>query len=191
VPRLQFGLVARGYNNISDYNNRRNVNANQQPSNRFEMAPASLGVLGSMKTYSNLFGQVCSYDNLLVAFLNAKKGKSGKHYVLEFETNLQNNLYRLQWELLTHTYRPHPLTTFTVRDPKTRLISASHFRDRVVHHAICNIIGPIFESRFIHDTFANRKGKGTLPALKRLAHFLQKVTGNGRRCVGGGGTQIT
>ena len=67
------------------------------------------------------------------------------------------------------------MTTFTVRDPKTRKISASHFRDRVVHHAICNIIEPIYEPRFIHDTFANRKGKGTSGILKRADQFIRKV----------------
>lgn len=133
-----------------------------------------------MKTYHNLYQQLCSYENLLLAFINARKRKSLKPYVLEFESNLQNNLFSLQWELLTHTYVPKPLTTFTVRDPKTRKISASNFRDRVVHHAICNIISSIFESRFIHDTYANRKGKGTLAALKRFDFFLRKVTGNGK-----------
>ncbi len=133
-----------------------------------------------MKTYCNLYQHLCSYENLLLAFINARKRKSLKPYVLDFEANLQNNLFSLQWELLTHTYKPKPLTTFTVRDPKTRKISASDFRDRVVHHAICNIIAPIFESRFICDTYANRKGKGTLAALKRFDSFLRKVTGNGR-----------
>ena len=134
----------------------------------------------TMKTHRNLFQKLCSYDNLLLAFMNARKGKAKKEYVIEFGQNLENNLYALQWELLTHTYRPKPLTTFTVHDPKTRKISASNFRDRVIHHAVCNIIAPIFESRFICDTFANRKGKGTLAALNRFQHFLLKVAGSGR-----------
>ncbi len=138
-----------------------------------------------MKTYRNLFGRLCSYDNLLLAFIKAKKRKSRKRYVIDFQENLRNELYALQWELLTHTYAPRPLTTFVVRDPKTRKIGASHFRDRVVHHALCNVIEPIFEKRFIHDSFANRKGKGTLAALKRFDCFLKKVTRNGK-CWGGG-----
>jgi len=138
-----------------------------------------------MHTYRNLFQRLCSYENLLLAFRKAKKRKSMKPYVIEFEKSLENNLFQLQWELLTHTYKPRPLTVFTVRDPKTRKISSSDFRDRVIHHAICNIIEPIFEKRFIHDTYANRKGKGTLAALKRFDLFLHKVTGNGR--VAGGG----
>jgi len=175
------GLLARGNNNLNNYNNRRNVNANNQPSNRFGMTLGGFRAISDyMKTYRNLYPRLCDYDNLLLAFLKAKKGKAKKGYVFAFEKGLENNLYALQWELLTHTYQPHPLTTFAVRDPKTRIISASHFRDRVIHHAICNVIEPIFEKRFICDTFANRKGKGTSAALKRFSYFLHKVIANGK-----------
>ena len=133
-----------------------------------------------MKSYSNLFARLASYDNLLLAYQNASKGRAQKPYVLEFSKDLQNELFRLQWELLTHTYWPRPLTTFTVYDPKTRKISASHFRDRIIHHALINVIGPILEQRFIHDTYANRRGKGITAALGRFDQFLKKVTGNGR-----------
>jgi len=145
------------------------------------MASASLRALVvTVKTYRNLFPMVCDYDNLLLAFIRARKRKTKKEYVQEFEKNLANELYRLQWELLTHTYKPRPMTTFTVRDPKTRKICSSNFRDRVIHHAICNVIEPIFEERFIHDTFANRVDKGTSAALERFQHFLRRVSGNGR-----------
>jgi len=184
--RATVGLLGRGNNNLS-YNNRHNLNANDQPSNRSEMALACFFRLlfDCMKTYGNLFGSLCGYDNLLEAFEKAKEGKSLKPYVVEFEKNLNNELFKLQWELLTHTYKPRPLTIFTVRDPKTRKISASHFRDRVIHHALCNLIGPIFECRFIHDTYANRKGKGTLAALERFDFFLRKATCNGKLLGGG------
>lgn len=172
--------MARGNNNIGNYNNRRNVNANNQPSNRFGMTPYPWVPVDSLKTYNHLFEKICDYENLYEAYFNASAGKTKKEYVIEFEKGLENNLYALQWELFTHTYKPKPLTTFTIRDPKTRKISASHFRDRVVHHAICNVIAPIFESRFICDTFANRKGKGTLAALERFDFFMRKVAGNGR-----------
>lgn len=131
-----------------------------------------------MRTYRNLFQKLCSFENLQLAFQKARKRKTKKAYVQAFEKNLANELYALQWELLTGIYRPGPLTTFTVRDPKTRKISASHFRDRVVHHAICNVIEPIFESRFIYDCHANRKGKGTSRTLERADLFIRKA-GNG------------
>jgi retron-type reverse transcriptase len=133
------------------------------------------GLPQGFKTYRHLFGKLCEYGNLELAFEKARKRKTKKAYVQHFEKNLSSELFRLQWELLTGTYQPAPLTTFIVRDPKTRKISASHFRDRVVHHAICNVIEPIFEPRFIHDTFANRKGKGTSGILKRFDFFKRKV----------------
>lgn len=76
------------------------------------------------------------------------------------------------------TYKPKPLKTFIIRDPKTRKISKSAFRDRVVHHALCDIIEPIFEKSFIYDSYANRKGKGTLEAIKRFDYFKKKVSEN-------------
>jgi retron-type reverse transcriptase len=79
------------------------------------------------------------------------------------------------------TYEAKPLKQFTIRDPKPRIISASDFRDRVVHHALCNIIEPIFEKSFIHDSYANRKGKGTHAALKRFDLFKRKVSRNGKQ----------
>jgi len=129
-------------------------------------------------TYSNLYSQLCSYDNLLLAFKKAKKRKSRKPYVLEFEANLEDNLKQLQWELQHETYLPTPLKTFIIHEPKTRKISKSHFRDRIIHHAICNIIEPIFQKTFIYDSFANQKGKGTHVALKRFDYFKRKASKN-------------
>ncbi len=133
-----------------------------------------------MKTYKNLYSELCSYENLELAFRKARKRKTQKEYVVEFEADLVNNLMQLKQELEAMTYQPAPQTTFTIRDPKTRRISASHFRDRVVHHAICNVIKPIFEKRFIYDSFANRKGKGTHAAIMRFEYFLRKITRTSR-----------
>jgi len=128
-----------------------------------------------MKSYRRLYSQLCSYENLELAFKRARKGKTTKQYVIEFEANLEDNLKQLGYELENFTYSPSPLTIFIVKDPKTRKISASHFRDRVVHHALCNIIAPIFEKDFIYDSFANRKDKGTHPAIRRFEKFIRKA----------------
>ncbi|MBI2547277.1 MAG: hypothetical protein HYW23_02415 [Candidatus Aenigmarchaeota archaeon] len=133
-----------------------------------------------MKTYNNLFDKLCSFENLRLAFKKAKKGKSKKWYVQEFESNLDDELTKLKQELKTQTYKPRTLKRFIVRDPKTRVIHASAFRDRVIHHAICNLIEPIFEKIFIHDTYANRKNKGVHAGLKRFDEFKRKVANNGR-----------
>ncbi len=80
----------------------------------------------------------------------------------------------LQAELLAGTYHPGPYHSFYIHEPKRRLISAAPFRDRVVHHALCNLIEPIFERRFIFDSYANRVGKGTHRALDRAQQFARR-----------------
>ena len=91
-----------------------------------------------------LYSQICNADNLELAFLKARKGKTKRKYVVEFEKNWERNLSDLREELLLQTYNPKPLKISIRRDPKTRKISISDFRDRIVHHSLINIIGPIF-----------------------------------------------
>ena len=126
----------------------------------------------------DLWQELCSYDNLLLAFKKARKHKTTKEYVIQFEKNLEHNLLLLRSELLLHCYKPKPLVDFIIRDPKTRKISKSDFRDRVVHHALCNIIEPVFEKIFIYDSYANRIGKGTLKAIERFDYFKRIVSRN-------------
>ena len=130
------------------------------------------------KIILNAYEELCSYENFEKAFKKARKGKTKKQYVLEFEKELEKNLVKLSNELIKEDYRPNPLKTFILRDPKTRKISKSDFRDRIVHHAICNIIEPYFEKIFIYDSFANRLGKGTLNSIKRFDEFKRKVSKN-------------
>jgi len=134
-----------------------------------------------MKTYKNLFAKLCSCQNLELAYLNARKGKSNLHVVEEFEKHCQLHLVRLMKALRDKTYRPMPLKTFLLRDPKTRTICVSDFSDRVLHHAVVNVLLPIFESRFIFDSYASRIGKGTLSALHRFDLFTRKAKRN-KKC---------
>lgn len=132
-----------------------------------------------MKKHYNLYNKLYSLNNLFLAYKKARKGKTLKDYVIEFEANLERNLIDLHNELKNQTYKPKPLETFILRDPKTRRISKSDFRDRIVHHAIVNILEPIFEKIFIYDSCANRIEKGNLFALNRFDRFKRKVSGNG------------
>ncbi len=93
---------------------------------------------------------------------------------------MERNLLQLKHELETGTYKPRQLKQFVIRDPKTRLISASDFRDRVVYHALCNIIQTIFEKSFIYDSHANQINKGSSKAVERFDVFKKKVSENGR-----------
>ena len=131
-----------------------------------------------MKTYNNLYSQIYGIKNLILAYKKARKGKTKREYVKNFEEDLAYNLKLLHDELKNQTYKPKPLETFVLRDPKTRKISRADFRDRVVHHALYNIIEPIFEKIFIDCNCANRKRKGTLFALENFEQFQRKSTNN-------------
>ena len=131
-----------------------------------------------MKTYKNIYYKIYSWENIVLAFKKARKGKTKRGYVKRFEENTLENLKQIQFELMSETYKPKPLVNFVIRDPKTRKISKSDFRDRIVHHALINIIQIIFEKSFIHDSCANQKGKGNLFAIKRLDIFKRKITSN-------------
>lgn len=124
------------------------------------------------KTFKHLYPQVCAYENLYAAFHAARKnGKRQKAQVAAFEYHLENELARLQKELTSKTYHPGAYHNFYVYERKRRKISAAPFRDRVVHHALCRVIQPIFDARMIHDSYACRLGKGTHRALDRAQHF--------------------
>ncbi|MFQ5771094.1 MAG: reverse transcriptase domain-containing protein [bacterium] len=127
-----------------------------------------------MKTYKNLFPKILAFKNLLLAAQKAAKGKREKPNVLAFFWRLEENLFELQAQLRDQTYRTGAYFTFQIYDPKPRLISAAPFRDRVVHHALMNIIAPLFERSFIYDSYANRIGKGTHRAIRRYQHFFRK-----------------
>lgn len=122
-----------------------------------------------------------SMGNLTLAWRKARQGKSASESVIKFEKDLERNLLSLHTELKNKTYYPLLLATFILRDPKTRKISKSHFRDRVVHHALISVIGKKFQKAFIYDSCANQIGKGTSLALKRFDHFRRKVTKNNTR----------
>jgi len=85
-----------------------------------------------------------------------------------------DKLVALQDELARKTYRPGAYVNFRIHEPKQRLISAAPFRDRVVHHALCNLIEPVFDTRFFPDSYANRVGKGTHRAIDRLQVFSRQ-----------------
>jgi hypothetical protein len=121
-----------------------------------------------------MYAALCSWQNLYLAYRKAAKGKRGKVPAASFEYHLEDNLIALQRELLAQSYRPGAYHSFYIHEPKRRLISAAPFRDRVVHHALCNLIEPRFERSFIRDSYANRVGKGTHRALDRFQAFARR-----------------
>ncbi len=126
-----------------------------------------------MKRYGNLYPQIIDFENILDAVKKAQKGKRFRDSVLAFNYNLEGELAQLKKELTHKTYQPGAYRTFYIKEPKSRLISAAPYRDRVVHHALCNIIVPIIEPKFIVDSYANRVGFGTHRALRRFITFAR------------------
>ncbi|MBZ0304799.1 MAG: hypothetical protein K8I82_01905 [Anaerolineae bacterium] len=120
---------------------------------------------------SLLYSQVIDWSNLLLAYRKAARQKRGKPSAAGFEHQLADHLLALQADLTHFIYQPGGYVHFMIHDPKQRKISAAPFRDRVVHHALCNIIEPLFEQQFIADSYANRVGKGTHRAVDRLQEF--------------------
>jgi retron-type reverse transcriptase len=120
-----------------------------------------------------LYGRIVDWPNLLRAYRKASCHKRGKTASATFEYRLADRLLGLQTSLSTFTYQPGGYVHFTIHDPKQRKISAAPFRDRVVHHALCNLIEPLFEQQFVPDSYANRIGKGTHRAIDRLQHFAR------------------
>jgi retron-type reverse transcriptase len=129
-----------------------------------------------LKTFKNLYGKVVAFENLHAAYQAAARGKSGRLDCAAFAYNREGKLLALRRELLDGTYRHGPYREFEVEDPKRRQVKAALFRDRVVHHALCRVIEPIFEARFIADTFACRKGRGTRAALERCRELARRFS---------------
>jgi RNA-directed DNA polymerase len=114
------------------------------------------------------FEAFISWPNLLRAAQAAARGKRSTEAVARFEYAWAENLLRLQRSLADGSWAPGPFTHFEIREPKRRLISAAPFADRVVHHALCQIIERRFEAHFLPCSFANRKGLGTSRAMARV-----------------------
>lgn len=133
-----------------------------------------------MKTERNIWSDIIDFDNLYNAWREASKGKRYRQACLEFGANLEENLISIQNDLIWKTYKPTAMHEFWIAEPKRRLISAPHFRDRVVQHALFRVIEPIIDSSFIYDSHACRKGHGVHLAVKRLQTFTRIARKAGR-----------
>ena len=127
-----------------------------------------------MKRLGRIWPAVIAFENLLLAARKARKGKQSVPAVAEFTLNLESELLALQRELADFSYRPGGYRLFTIYERKRRMIAAAPFRDRVVHHAIMNVIEPAIDRCFIFDSYACRKGKGVHAAVDRYQQWSRK-----------------
>jgi hypothetical protein len=122
-----------------------------------------------LRRHRQLYDRVASFENLLAAAREALRGKRGRAPGAAFFAALEHQVAALHRELCEGSYRHGPYHYFQIHDPKTRTVAAADFRDRAVHHPIVRVLEPIFERRFIEDSYACRKGRGTHAAMRRAA----------------------
>ena len=123
------------------------------------------------RKHNNLSGEIFSFQSLVKATEMAARGKRRKPGVAAFLCNRERELLGLERKLKERLYKPGQYHVINIRDPKPRRVSAAPFRDRVVHHALCGVLEPLFENGFISDSYANRKGKGSHKAVSRYEQF--------------------
>lgn len=127
-----------------------------------------------MRRVGGLFSIITRFKNLELAARKAAKGKRSRAEVGRFFLELERELFSIQDELVTGSYKPGSYRSIEIREPKPRLIFAAPFRDRVVHHALCNLIEPLFDSRFVFHSYACRKEKGTHRAFEQFRRWSQR-----------------
>lgn len=128
-----------------------------------------------MKRHGNLFSNIADLDNIYKAYRNARKGKGWQNTVKEFEKNLDVNLNKIQQSLVNKTFQTSPYKTKIIHEPKKRIIYRLPFNpDRIVQHALMNVIEPIWDKLFIYDSYACRKGKGIHAGSSRTMEFVRR-----------------
>ena len=132
-----------------------------------------------MKVYKDLFNDIISAENLFSAWDKFRNGKRNKKDVMIFEWNLEDNIFRLHRDLKNKTYKHGPYHSFKIRDPKPRDIHKAQVRDRILHHAVFQVLNPIFEPSFISASFSCREGYGTHKGVRFLQRTLRMASKNG------------
>jgi len=126
-----------------------------------------------VRTYGHLFDQYANFDALHDGYLKARRGCRDSRACMRFEQRLEENLIDLVNHLHWGSYKTGPYRHFFVHEPKTRRITAlTQFRDRVLQHAMYAVLEPIWDQRFVTDSYACRVGKGTHRAADRAQQML-------------------
>lgn len=129
-----------------------------------------------MKRMNHLYQPICSMDNLLLADANARKGKGVKREIIVHDQNKQANIESLRTSLLNRTYTTSAYKTFLIFDRKEREVSQlPYYPDRIVHHAIINVLEPVFMSLFTADTYSSIKGRGIHSAADKVKAAVKNI----------------
>ena len=123
-------------------------------------------------------GQEWLFDLIISSYYQARRHKRSTLNQLNFELDLERNLARLFEDIRDRRYQLNPSIAFIVTNPKRREVFAAHFRDRIVHHIVYNLMIDYWERHFIYDSYSCRLRKGTHFGIQRVAQFLRQATGN-------------
>lgn len=126
------------------------------------------------KKFRNLYEKIYEWDNLLVAYAEARRGKTYSSCYLRFKDYHLSNLRHLQLRLIEGGWQPDPQLEFKISDPKKRLIACQSFRDRVLHHALIQVVGPILDAAMMPQVYACRVGLGTHKCVNRMQQLMRK-----------------
>lgn len=124
--------------------------------------------------FRNLYEQIYQWDNLLAAYAEARRGKTYSSSYLRFKEYYLANLRHLQLRLIEGGWRPDPQLEFEIIDPKKRMIACQSFRDRVLHHALIQVVGPILDAAMMPQVFACRVGLGTHKCVTRMQQLMRQ-----------------
>lgn len=128
-----------------------------------------------MKRYGYLYDKVVSMDNLRIADMNARKGKTHTYGVRLFDKDREGKLYQLHLALKNKTFHTSKYDVFVIHEPKEREIyRLPYYPDRIVHHAIMNVIEPIWRSVFTYNTYSCIKGRGIEGCAKRVGEIISR-----------------
>jgi len=131
-----------------------------------------------MKRIGNLYEQIISIENLKLVDEKARKGKRQSYGVIIHDKNREANIIELNKILKEKTFKTSRYNVFKVYEPKEREIyQLPYFPDRIVHHAVMNLLEPIWVSIFTADTYSCIKGKGIHAAVKKIKHDLKDLNG--------------
>ena len=129
-----------------------------------------------MKRHGNLFKEIVEPANIYKAYTKARKGKRWQDTVKRFERNIDHNIEAIHNTLTDQTFTTSPYTQRTIYEPKERIIYKLPFnQDRIVQHSLMNILEPIWDPLFIHDSYSCRIGKGIHAGSRRTMEFIRKV----------------
>jgi len=125
-----------------------------------------------MKRLNNLYEKIISLDNLILAESKARCGKGSQIGVRIFDKNKEENLKKLHEILKNGEFKTSKYTTFTIKEPKEReIFRLPYYPDRIVHHAIMNILEPIWLKTFTYNTYSCIKNRG----ISACAEQVQKI----------------